>query len=394
MKLGKIIFKKLSGNTSEKEELLFLEWYHSTKRNKVIFSRLKEMKENGYDISVLLTLNSEKAWSKVLNKSTVSNAKVKKVWFSRAMLKYAAMFIGVLGLGYGYYWTQTSFNAHNSTHFNTNSITLQLSDGSIKEISLTQPQTIIDANGNHIITNQDNNVLDYSNVTKAKDIAYNTLNVPYGKRFKIILSDSSIVHLNAGTSIKYPVKFINGKNRKVFLSGEAFFEVSKDKENPFIVSSGNLNVRVLGTKFNISAYKEDLKINTVLVEGSVSLYSSDHLFKEKQSTLLEPGFKAAWDTKGKVGIEKVDTEIYISWVDGKLIFRKTLFKDIIIKLERHFNVSIKNNFKELDLQMFTATFDKESIIDALDSFKESTPFNYEINGREIVISQPIKNHKI
>src|SRR5690606_24289275 len=96
------------------------------------------------------------------------------------------------------------------------------------------------------------------------------LKVPYGKRFNLILSDGTMVYLNSGTSIKYPVKFPNKGNRQVYLSGEAFFEVTENKEKPFIVATDDgMKVKVLGTSFNVKSYPEDGNIETTLIKGKV-----------------------------------------------------------------------------------------------------------------------------
>src|SRR5690606_37791808 len=122
---------------------------------------------------------------------------------------------------------------------------------------------IVDRNG-RTIGKQNGTQLDYKNVVSGNRdqlpdevLTYNELVVPYGKRMKLILSDSSIVHINSGTRLKYPVKFLKNKDRMVFLEGEAFFEVSKSKTASFIVNTDNIDIRVLGTKFNVSSYAND-----------------------------------------------------------------------------------------------------------------------------------------
>src|SRR5690606_15066526 len=126
-------------------------------------------------------------------------------------------------------------------------------------------------------------------------LIYNELVVPYGKRMKLILSDSSIVHINSGTRLKYPVKFLKNKDRKVFLEGEAFFEVSKSKTASFIVNTDNIDIRVLGTRFNVSSYANDNSVYTVLVEGSVELNTTDSAKNDEKKYVLIPGQIASWD---------------------------------------------------------------------------------------------------
>src|SRR5690606_1260204 len=224
-----------------------------------------------------------------------------------------------------------------------------------------------------------------------EELTYNELSVPYGKKFSLVLSDGTLVHLNAGSALKYPVKFIEGQTRQDYLKGEAFFDVFSDAAHPFVVSNEDMNIRVLGTKFNDSAYPEDREVNTVLVEGSVSLYDSHEVYDEEKAALLEPGYKAEWDRfYKKVSYEKVDTDIYTGWLDGKLVLRKMSFNHILKKLQRQYKVVIENKYEKLGKRTFTATFDVETIQEVLKTFSEETPFEYEIIGDRITISPPKK----
>ncbi|SDF05839.1 protein of unknown function, partial [Pricia antarctica] len=150
-----------------------------------------------------------------------------------------------------------------------------------------------------------------------------------------------------------------------------------------------MDVRVLGTKFNIMAYPEDREINTVLVEGSVSLYSSESGYDPKKADKLEPSYKATWDKfYERMDVEKVDTDIYTGWIDGKLVLKEMSFKNIVPKLERYYNVSIDNTYEALNNEVFTATFDIETIDEALRIFAEETPFQYKFNKDRITIYRP------
>ena len=166
--------------------------------------------------------------------------------------------------GLGYLYTSVSNDTNTSPVIPENVITLKLGNGNIKIISEDGATTVVDSDGNQIGTQQGTRLI-YKNDISIEKLTYNTLTVPYGKRFDIVLSDGTHVFLNSGTSFTYPIEFIKGKSREVFLDGEAYFDVVKNSENPFIVNTGALSVRVLGTKFNLSSYAEDEFINTTLV---------------------------------------------------------------------------------------------------------------------------------
>ncbi len=300
-------------------------------------------------------------------------------------LKYAAIFIVLLGIGYVY---QSGFltSRKQSLVIPDESITLQLSNGNIEIISQNGSTQIMDAQGN-LAGIQKENQLVYTNAIEKQTLEYNTLTVPYGKYFEIQLSDGTHVHLNAGSSLKYPLTFIEDENRQVFLNGEAYFKVAEDTKHPFIVNANEIDIRVLGTQFNVSAYPEDDAINTVLVEGSVSIYHKDEAYHPETANLLKPGFKAAWEKGSRqITIEETDTALYTAWIHGKIVFRHMSFTNILKKLERHYNVVIINNNEALGNQYFAASFDVETIEQVLQSFNENHAIKYTIKDNQIIIN--------
>lgn len=215
-------------------------------------------------------------------------------------------------------------------------------------------------------------------------LVYNTIKIPYGKKFEVQLSDGTLVHLNAGTSLRYPVQFVKNQNRQVYLLGEAFFEVEKDKEHPFDVNTQNVNVEVLGTKFNVDTYSENPRTDVVLVEGKVSLYK-DQKTKENQ-VYLKPGEKGSNERgQSEITTEQVNTEYYTAWIKGSLVFKNASFDDIIKKLERRYNVTFINKNKVLGKEIFNARFDNEPIEVVLKYFSDSYAIDYIIDRDKITI---------
>ena len=313
------------------------------------------------------------------DKSIYSKLKV------RSILKYAAIAIVFISVGY-FYQDFSKVQSVNDVVPQEEFITLQLDDGNIKIISEDGTSKVKDKKGN-VVGEQNGAQLVYNNKGEFEKLEYNTLNIPYGKRFELLLSDGTKVHLNAGTSLKYPVKFLEGEIRHVFLSGEAYFDVSENKENPFIVNADDLNIEVLGTAFNVSTYPEDLNTDVVLVEGSVSLYTG----KEndvKSNTLLEPGFTGSFNKKEKsISTKPVITSIYTAWIYGELVFRDIMFSNILKKMERHYNVQITNTNLKLTDEKFNASFGDEPIEKILNYFEITygVEFTMEENN-EIIIN--------
>lgn len=380
----KIISKYLDSEATEAEVKQLLKWLEK-ERNQIIFKDFIKAKLL-IDIK-FKSFNSQEAVISFLDEIKLIKRNKNKNRFGH-WLKYAAVFIVLIGVGYFFMnQNKTSDVIEKQLVISEDDITLELENGDLKVINSKGEEKFISKAGK-VIAQQKGNILNYEKENNSKELAYNILTIPNGKKFQIVLSDGTTVHLNAGSSFKYPEKFINSGNRQVYLlEGEAYFEVAKDAMHPFIVNANNVNVRVLGTEFNISSYPEDTSINTVLIKGAVSIYSNNKIYDKTTSLELKPGYMASWSkTKKNVAVEEVDTNIYTGWKDDKLIFKNTQFKNIIKKLERHFNVSIINNNAKLNERYYDATFDIETIEQVLNAFSKSSKMQFTIQNNQIIIN--------
>ncbi len=326
-------------------------------------------------LQFLNRLNVNEDWNKVEKRLV----KQKPVWLlQRSLLKYAAILIVFMSMSYTF-WVQ--IYAKEGAEIE-NEIVLKLNEKEVQIIVQDKNEEIVIANGT-LVGTQVGNSLVYSENSKVDKLIYNELIVPYGKIFNVKLSDGTEVYLNSGSSIKYPVKFVDKNVRKVFLKGEAYFKVAKNEKLPFIVNTEDLEVEVLGTEFNVSSYKEDNCISTVLVEGSVLLKKSN------QEVILKPGYEGIYrKTNQVIDNRKVDLDIHVGWIKGELVFRKSSFNNMIKKIERRYDAIIKNQNNELNQKKFNARFNVnvESIEDIMIFLNKITPFKYVIQGNEIIIT--------
>lgn len=300
-------------------------------------------------------------------------------------ISIAASIVVLLGVGFFYKQSLSTKPVEQKFDFKSSDIVLQLEDGQTQIISENNSAQVKDAKGN-IVGNQNGDKIVYDANTGLEKVTYNIIKIPYGKKFQLQLSDGTMVHLNAGTTLKYPVKFIAGENRQVFLNGEAFFDVAKDKKHPFIVNADALNVRVLGTHFNVSNYPEDAATDVVLVEGSVGMYGLNEEFDATKNTVLKPGYKGSFNRENNaISTKAVITDIYTSWINGGLTFRNMTFKNIITKLERRYNVTIVNKNEKLANEKFNASFKEESIENVMSYFNDIHGINYTIKNNQILI---------
>ncbi|MEI6752274.1 MAG: FecR family protein [Paludibacter sp.] len=163
---------------------------------------------------------------------------------------------------------------------------------------------------------------------------YNQLRVPYGKRAFLTLSDGTTLWINTGTTVIYPTTFAKDK-REIFVEGEVYAEVFHDAKRPFIIKTEKIDVQVLGTVFNVTAYKEDKQTNVVLVSGSVSVRPQNG-----KATVIKPNQLFAYTNKAST-LRTVDVENYTSWHEGIYIFHNEPIEDILLRLSRYYNVTMK-----------------------------------------------------
>ncbi|MDO5977643.1 FecR family protein [Flavivirga spongiicola] len=201
-----------------------------------------------------------------------------------------------------------------------------------------------------------------------------------GDKKEVYLPDGSKIVLNADSELTYPKEF-NDSIREVTLIGEAFFDIKRDENKPFIVNTNSIKIRVLGTSFNVKSYAKDTKVETTLVTGKVELIKD-----EETPIVLAPSQKAVFHKKeNKLEIEEVKSLDVVAWKDGTLIFNKTPLREVAIDLERKYNIEININSLKLLNYEYTGTFDNLSIYEVLKLLTISSPIKYTIEGKEIFL---------
>ncbi len=217
----------------------------------------------------------------------------------------------------------------------------------------------------------------FQSKTPVPEMAYAEIQCPLGVRTKFVLPDGTTGFLNSGSTLEYPVIFTNGRN--VTLKGEAYFEVKRDDDHPFIVNTPNLKTRVLGTKFNVIAYENENSEEIILKEGKVEVYSNQG---EKLET-LQPDQKLVLNTQTRqYNKNQVEANQYVSWTKGKLIFRNESIQQVANRLGRWYNAEIEIRDPELLKYAFRATFIDEPIEEVLKLLAKTAPLKYTEQMRE------------
>ena len=321
----------------------------------------KEEKESSAETVELL--------SEIIRNLEERNRRNRFAKIGREALKYAAVALLFFSLGIAIFMMQKEdrfeqFSAQTEIFQDKENAQLILGDG--KNVAITEKESTVEyqADGRIIINNRDT----MTAKPDAHEPQLNQLVVPYGRNSSIKLPDGSTAFLNAGSRLVYPSFFDNDK-REVYLIGEGYFEVIHNEQLPFVVKTNDLEVEVLGTQFNLSAYPSDNIIETVLVEGKVRVKETGFQLLKKDYILL-PNQRAAYNRENaETKIENVEVDNFVSWHLGFLNFESTDLNRIVKKLERYYNIRIRLDDPMLGMRSISGKLklkeNKENVLQVL-----------------------------
>ncbi|WP_339652608.1 FecR domain-containing protein [uncultured Maribacter sp.] len=375
----KNIVHKFLSNTATTEEIEFLtKWVNN---NKASFQ--EEIK-----LHHLVTGLFEEEKAESLKRELLDNIEQFEIRKRRSrgfnVLKYAAVFIGIITVGTLFYLGGIA-----DKDLPQKQITITLGDGSTKEILEAKTLEVVSSSGTYVAEQEGSKIIykkkSENTLKNLRPLVYNTLEVPYGKKFQIVLSDGTEVYLNSGSSLTYPVAFYDEGPRNVVLRGEAYFTVKSDSLRPFSVDAGLLGTKVLGTEFNISNYADDEYAKVVLVEGSVAVNEGGN--PDRRAMVLKPHQMALYSLSGaNLTVSDVDVSSHIAWKDGILLFKNEDFYRITQKLERHYDIEISIKDVEVGQERYTGRFKTETIDEVLQAFQRIKDFEYSISKNKIEIN--------
>ena len=372
-----LIIKYINQNTKT-EDLKLLLTYLKDSDNLRLFKLF--IKINFFSIYVMNKMDKDGIIDIIKGKIKKDQKREKRKKYFIKTLKYAAIFVAVFSISHFY-----TLNKINSTEISEviipddDEVFIENEKG---EIFLIEKTDSIGISKNSY--KESNRIVYQENMVETEKVEFHTINVPYGKRFNLKLSDGTDVYLNSGTLMKYPVSFLPNQTRSVYIEGEAFFNVKKAANSIFEVRSNQIIASVYGTKFNFKNFSEDFSSDIVLVEGSLGISNEN----STDINMLSPGYKASINKEiFNISKSKVNSKIYTSWVDGDVIFRNETFEQIIQKLQRLYNITIINNSK-ISNQLFNASInvEKEKIEEVLGYFNKIYNIDFQIFNNKIIIN--------
>jgi len=311
-----------------------------------------------------------------------------------AIMRYAAMLIVAISICSAGYW---GFNQYRKSYVYTstsgsgagNQSQLHLSNGTT--VDLEKENSKIAMNGDQKIVIDNEKVIDLGKTSEADESKMNEVVIPYGKKSQLTLEDGTKVWLNAGSRMAFPTKF-TGKKREVFLEGEAYFEVAHNQGLPFVVNTGEIAIKVLGTRFNLSAYKSDKLTETVLLEGKVTVSELSALGFLKSETILTPNQKASYDRNNRsISVMNVaDADLAIAWTEGWFKFSQQSLDEVLNKLQRYYNVQFVFDSKFPTNDLISGKLDlKEAVGSVMMALADVADIQYRIAGNQIYIEKKI-----
>jgi ferric-dicitrate binding protein FerR (iron transport regulator) len=273
----------------------------------------------------------------------------------------------------------------------SNKALLTLADG--KQIVLEDTKSGLLAQQENTIVNKENDsVLVYSSQgPKMVKPQFNTISIPRGGQYQVVLPDGTKVWLNASSSLRFPTAF-NGIERHVELSGEAYFEVKKDKDMPFIVTvinkhqyhgigKNNMRIEVLGTHFNVMAYEDESNAITTLLEGSVKVGNN------LTNVLLKPGQQALFNKTDKINISVADTEGAVAWKNGYFKFSNENIRSIMNKISRWYDVDIEYKGKLPEKTLWGTISRFEDVSEVLKTLELTGSIHFKLEGRRLIVME-------
>lgn len=368
----------ISGELNEEGRKSMEAWINSSDENQKIYEKILKK-----SLFVRWSLKSNQIdTNKELKKfENRLNSRVRRIFWLAA----AASIAIILGFSIPFLWNQYQENQelismNQSIQPGKKGAQLILSSG--KQVAIEDQSKRIKEKDGSFIQLDAKTGLEYSKGETSSDkLIYNTLKTARGNEFSMQLADGTRVWLNADSELRYPVQF-TGNIRKVYLKGEAYFDVAHDEKKAFIVNSYNQEVKVYGTEFCINAYKQR-EIKTVLVTGSVGLRANP----SGEESKLKPGELGLADVQaGTIEIKKVNVRPYIAWKDGDFVFENESLENIMLRLERWYNVKVFYMNEECKDFRFSGDMKRYSNVSSLLYYiQETSNAKFEINKNTIVV---------
>lgn len=375
--IARLIAEELAGTIDERDRAVLTRWLDEDERHWKEYTNILESLKTGNEV-----WKDQERGRQIMESRwrTVKSHTIRKTVRWITWSKYAAVILLFVSMGIFWFVNEKKQEVENVTvaKIEHGSMKAQLVLANGRKVDLV-PETNLqleEEGGTRILTLD--NMVKYSGmdslVGQSAEVKYNTLIVPRGGEFSLELADGTRVWLNTESKLRYPVAF-TGEERRVEMDGEVYFEVAKNREKPFVVTVNGVDIRVLGTSFNVSAYQED--VVTTLITGKVQLKKGD------EQVVLLPNQQAIW-SDDKFKVKQVDARNYVLWKEGIFYFEDVDLETILDDMARWYNVTIFYVNPTLKKMKFSVEIKRyEDINEILRRIEQTKRVKFEIKDRTI-----------
>lgn len=375
----------LVGDLPDGKKVELEEWLREDPLHEKLFNEIREDKNIAGEFGIYENVNQVQAWEEVIRRGKIRGAgKSRRLGWYKFV---AAIMVPLMVVAAGYLMRNSDKDIQPGTSGvsviepGKSKAILRLSDNRVIEVSRERETSFDVAKG--VAAKNDASGMVYPEQIATGKTEYNVLEVPRGGEYTVSLSDGTVVYLNSGSELRYPVAF-GSEQREVFLSGEGYFEVAKDAKRPFYVNADRIKVRVYGTSFNVNTYKIGT-IQAVLVEGEIGI--------QEEGTNVEysvkPGQLALYNReKGTMEIRDVNVRPYVAWKDQEFMFDDESLEDIMHTLSLWYDVDVFFQTSSLKQLHFTGHLGRyEDISNILDAISGVTQVKFSVKGRTVIVME-------
>jgi len=386
IEISELLSRFLGIGLDASEQAQLDDWLNEDAAHQSLLNDLISTEEREKRLELIERINLDYEWKRFQKNSAPKTIPMPNRWLEVA--RYAAVIVlPMLVAGY------LLFQNYNANQFAVNSPVIEpgtqtahlvLSNG--KKVALDDMSLRMREANNEVIIENKERTLNYTSVndkTKAQSTVFNELLIGKGEEYQLVLSDGTRVWLNSETRLKFPVQFSKNR-REVILEGEAFFEVTKNPNAPFVVKTGPMDIEVLGTSFNVSAYKDEASIQTTLVEGKVKVSSS---IGQSQEQILKPNEQAVFSkSNNQFEIIEVNAALYACWREGVFIFDEENLDDILRKLSRWYDINVFFQSEEVRSYQFSGKLPRfKNCNELLEMIEKTTDVQFTMKENRTVI---------
>lgn len=379
IRIAELIYKDKIGELSEREKNELLAWLEESDFNRQIFDELAKGSSLSRSYDEYRNIHREQVWSVIEQQIAPRRRRLSLQWMGYA----ASVMILVVA---GWFVFPTSDNGDT---IQEGKKVARITPGTQKAIlHLDNGEQVVLADNNTVIVEdslsgkieQVDKALVYQTESAVKEERLNVLEIPNGGEFQVTLADGTKVWLNAGTKLTYPIAFV-GKERRVRLEGEGYFEVERDENKPFIVEINGMEVKVLGTSFNLRSFAADNRSTAILVSGKIEVRTSTECIE------LSPNQRAdLLIGESKLDVREVDAVAYSAWTKGRFVFRRERLETILDDVSRWYNVTVFYEQSSVKDILFSGIMERYAdIFQTLEMLERTGKVSFIVDQKKIIV---------